>query len=82
MWVPVEEYRRACECACTCTCMHVHIWGCMYVRAHGYEEVERCLQWEFLFLGTTGEPGEGSLVLSSQLPEQKTKCGMALGCLL
>lgn len=67
-------------------CLHMYMYACaymgVYVRAHGYEEVERCLQWEFLFLGTTGEPGEGSLVLSSQLPEQKTKCGMALGCLL
>lgn len=43
--------------------------------------LEVCEQPGFLFPATAGQPEDGGLLPSSQLPEQKTKCPMALGCL-
>ena len=58
-------------CACYVCEAHTQIWGDGCV----------CVQQKSLFAGSIEEPGEGNL-LSSQLPEQKTKCRIALGCLL
>lgn len=55
---------------CASVCMHTH----------RSEEVEMSVQQKALCAGSTEEPGEGRLLPSPWLPEQKTTCRLKMGC--
>ena len=64
--------------------MYSSVWGRLYVGmcacvcAHRSEEVEVGVPQKALCAGSVEEPGEGRLLPSPWLPEQKTTCRMTM----